>query len=203
MRHRHVMFGGVAASSLRLYVHTRGGALRGPGRKGRQRTAGDGDVVQVEEDEEASGSEADGDVADGDAGDVPASAEDVLLQEMEGLRAREVAVAKRSRKKRREMKKRAKIRLAQAAATGGIGEEADEGEEALFSLGKVRGTKGLAAAGAASAVLRVLWLDMRPKQPCVRAVMCLRPCVSVPRSRRFARERLCLGCRLGAGVFQV
>ena len=113
-----------------------------------------GHQVQGEGGKEESGSEADGDAADGSDGgeeEAPASAEEVVLREMEALRAREVSDAKRTRKKRRELKKRAKIRLAQAAAVEGIGEEVDEGEEAMFRLDNVRGAKGLAAAGAVPA----------------------------------------------------
>lgn len=110
-------------------------------------------VRQAKEGEAESGSDGDdaGEPAgsDGD-GDEPAlTAEERVVKEMEALREREVAEARRTRKKRRELKRKAKIRLAQSAATAGIGEEVDEGEEALFSLGQVRGAKGLAAAGAA------------------------------------------------------
>jgi hypothetical protein len=55
--------------------------------------------------------------------------------------------SKRSRKKRREMRKKAKIRLAEAAAADGIGEEQDLGPEALFALGMIKGACALAAAG--------------------------------------------------------
>lgn len=111
--------------------------------------------LQAKEGEGASGSDSDADGAaagaDGDGGGEAAlTAEEVVLKEMEALREREVAEAKRTRKKRRELKKRAKIRLAQSAATSGIGEDVDEGEEAMFTLGQVRGAKGLAAAGARS-----------------------------------------------------
>ena len=55
--------------------------------------------------------------------------------------------AKRTRRKRRELKRKAKIRLAEAAATSGIGEEQHECEEALFSLGTIKGAKALHATG--------------------------------------------------------
>lgn len=55
--------------------------------------------------------------------------------------------AKRSRRKRRELKKKAKIRLAQAAAVAGVGEEQDLGEDALFSLNIIKGSRALHSTG--------------------------------------------------------
>lgn len=121
-------------------------------------------VEQAKEDEEASGSDDEEEDASADAAeagdDAALTAEERVLKEMEALREREVADAKRTRKKRRELKKRAKIRLAQSAATSGIGEEVDEGEEALFRLDQVKGAKGLAAAGAH--LFLPLWFPVNP-----------------------------------------
>jgi hypothetical protein len=67
--------------------------------------------------------------------------------------------AKRSRRKRRELKKKAKIRLAQAAAVAGVGEEQDLGDEALFSLNIIKGSKALESTGVSH------------EQPCFRKAL--------------------------------
>lgn len=64
--------------------------------------------------------------------------------------------AKRSRRKRRELKKKAKIRLAEAAAVAGLGEEQDLGEEALFSLDIIKGSKALQSTGVPCFVLTLV-----------------------------------------------
>jgi hypothetical protein len=61
--------------------------------------------------------------------------EEALLAEMEDLRARMERRQHKDRKKRRLVKKKAKMRLASMAATAGIGEEVEqEGDGKLFSL---------------------------------------------------------------------
>ena len=73
--------------------------------------------------------------------------EERLLKEMEELRSKIDKGAKKHRKKRRELKKKAKLRLAGAAMSAGIGEELDPEEEKLFSLQTIKGSRALHAAG--------------------------------------------------------
>jgi AdoMet-dependent rRNA methyltransferase SPB1 len=70
-----------------------------------------------------------------------------LLAEMERLRSKVDHDLKISRKKMRELKKKAKLRLASSAATAGIGEEVHQEDDSLFDLNQLRGRAALQAIG--------------------------------------------------------
>jgi hypothetical protein len=71
-----------------------------------------------------------------------------LLAEMDHLREKAAHEFKVGRKKARELKRKARLRLAASAATAGIGEEVQAEEDALFDLSAVRGRSMLQAIGA-------------------------------------------------------
>jgi hypothetical protein len=80
------------------------------------------------------------------------SPEQQLLAEMERLRTKMDHERKISRKKRRELKKKAKLRLATSLQTEGIGEELINEDDALFNIKAIRSKAALHAVGASPAV---------------------------------------------------
>ena len=75
------------------------------------------------------------------------TAEQRLLAEMERLRSKMDRARKVSRKKRRELKKKAKLRLAASVQTSGIGEELLDEEDRLFDLSAIRSREALSSVG--------------------------------------------------------
>ena len=73
-----------------------------------------------------------------------------------GLQDKADRARKAARRKRHAARVKARLRLAAAAQTEGVGEQLDQEDEALFDLGVVRGAAGLAAVGA---IRTALFLD--------------------------------------------